>query len=409
MIGANISNAFLSLRSSKLRSFLTMLGIIIGVAQIIVLIGLGQGIKKDITDEITQLGSNVLIVISGKVKTSQGGFNPGATVGASTLTENDITEIKKLPDIVDATPMGLMTTVPTADGKQVTGAMVMAVDPSFFEFTNTYRIVDGRFFNSNESDQKKKVIVIGTYVRDALFPGLAPQDAIGKVIALGKENFTVIGTMEMAQQTSFIGNGASTQIGVVIVPFTTAKSVNTNTQIFRIGLKANDSADVKVVAKTVQAKLTELHGSDDTTVFTQEDLLKVVDNILGLITKAIVGLASISLLVGGIGIMNIMLVAVMERTREIGLRKAVGATRGNILLQFLTESIVLSLFGGALGVGIATVASIIVKKQFELTIIVDTRSIIIALGFALAVGIIFGIAPAAKAALKNPIEALRYE
>ncbi len=408
MIGENISNAFLSLRSSKLRSFLTMLGIIIGVAQIIVLIGLGQGIKKDITSEITQLGSNVLIVLSGKVQTSQGGFNPGASVGASTLTENDFTDLKKLPDIIDATRIGLLSAVPTADGKQADGAMIMAADPSFFQYTNTYQIVSGRFFNEAENQQSKKVIVIGNYTRELLFPGVDPTAVIGRTVSISKENFTIVGVFEMAQQSSFFGNG-STQIGVVIVPYSTAKSVNPNTQIFRIGLKASDNADVKVVAQNVQNTLNELHGANDTTVFTQEDLLKVVDNILGLITKAIVGLASISLLVGGIGIMNIMLVAVMERTREIGLRKAVGATGGNILLQFLTESVVLSLFGGAIGVAIATVASVIVKKQFDLTIIVDSQSIIIAMGFALAVGVIFGLAPAAKAALKNPIEALRYE
>ncbi|MFA5107407.1 MAG: ABC transporter permease [Patescibacteria group bacterium] len=408
MIGENISNAFLSLRSSKLRSFLTMLGIIIGVAQIIVLIGLGQGIKKDITSEITQLGSNVLIVLSGKVQTSQGGFNPGASVGASTLTESDFSELKKLPDIIDATRIGLLSAVPTADGKQADGAMIMAVDPSFFQYTNTYQIVTGRFFNETESQQNEKVIVIGNYTRELLFPGVDPAAVIGRTVMISKQNFTIVGVFEMAQQSSFFGN-SSTQIGVVIVPYSTAKSVNPNTQIFRIGLKANDSADVKVVSRVVQEKLNELHGTNDTSVFTQEDLLKVVDNILGLITKAIVGLASISLLVGGIGIMNIMLVAVMERTREIGLRKAVGATGGNIMLQFLTESIVLSLFGGAIGVGLATVASVVVKKQFDLTIIVDTQSVIIAMGFALAVGVIFGLAPAAKAALKNPIEALRYE
>ena len=163
------------------------------------------------------------------------------------------------------------------------------------------------------------------------------------------------------------------------------------------------------VATTVQAKLQELHGADDTTVFTQEDILGVVEDILGLITKAIVGLASISLIVGGIGIMNIMLVSVTERTKEIGLRKAVGASNRAILGQFLTEAVVLSVLGGAVGVLLSMIVGLLVKQQAGLTILVDIRSIGIALIFSVAVGALFGVTPAIRAARLNPIDALRYE
>ncbi len=409
MIGQIIASAFQSLWTKKTRSVLTMLGVIIGVAQIIALIGLGNGIKKDIASEITQLGTNVLFIIPGKVQTSSGGFNPAASVGASTLTDADVVAIRQLPDITDVMVMGLMAALPTAGTNQAAGAMVLAAQPNFLGFVNMYKIANGRFFTAAENDAMEKVIVLGKDAALQLFPDVDAAEVIGKTVTLGKNDFTVVGTVESTQTNSLFSSPGSGSVGLAIVPFKTAKDVNQNTQIFRIGVKASDSADAKAVKATISAKLKDLHGADDTTVFTQDDLLKVVDSILGLITKAIVALASISLVVGGIGIMNIMLVAVSERTKEIGVRKALGATRSSILGQFLTESVVLGLVGGAIGVGIVSVASTIVRQKAGVTIVVDWYSILVATLFSIGVGVIFGLLPAVRAARKDPIEALRYE
>lgn len=411
MLGQAFLTALRSIWSKKTRSVLTMLGVIIGVAQIVALIGLGNGIKRDVNSEITSLGSNILFVIPGKVQDASGGINPAASVGASTLTEADVVAIRKLPDIVSVIPLGLTAAVPAVGGKQATGTIVMASEPEFLDFLTMYKLVNGRFFAEADNSAQAKVIVIGKETAAGMFPGVSPDKIVGQEIQLGKESFTVIGLVEMRQQSSslFSSSGPTSGGGLAVIPYKTAKALNPNTQIFRVGVKASEQADAKTVKKAVVAELQELHGTDDTTVFTQDDILNVVNNILGLITTAIVALSSISLIVGGIGIMNIMLVAVSERTKEIGLRKAIGATRSSILFQFLTESAIISLLGGGIGVGLVSIASVIVKAQANLSIVVDLYSIMLAVVFSLGVGIIFGLLPAFRAARKDPIEALRYE
>lgn len=407
MIWHAFNNAFRSIWTKKTRSFLTMLGVIIGVAQIIALIGLGQGVKKSVSDQVTQLGTNVLFVLPGKLQDSNGGFNPAASVGASTLTEKDLTLLKSLPEITTITPVSLLAGAPAVDGKLAVGAMTVAVEPDYFKVLTTIKLEAGRQFSEADNTNKAKVLVLGKKISAQLFPNVADADVVGKTVTIGKNSFTVIGIINDKQANSpFGGDSFAT---MTFLPYLTGKATNDNVQIFRIVLKIDPNTDTKAFAKKISGLLKEQHGVEDITVFSQEDLLKVVEDILSLITTAIVGLASISLIVGGIGIMNIMLVAVSERTKEIGLRKALGATRASILIQFLTESAIISLLGGGIGVLIVTVASIIVKAKANLEIIVNWNSIGIATGFSLGVGLLFGLLPAFRAARKDPIEALRYE
>lgn len=400
--------ALRSIWSKKTRSILTMLGVIIGVAQIIALIGLGQGIKKQVTTEVSELGSNLVFIASGRLLDEQGNLNPSASAGgASTLTDDDVAVLRRLPEITDSAILSLLAGIAVVGDKTATNATNLAVDPSYFELFSTAKLVAGRTFTQTDLDERRPVMVMDSGPRNLLFPGLSASDVIGKKVMFGKTELEVVGALETPPSTSaFGGSGFS---NALFVPYTTAKVINENTQILRVLLQVDPELNVDEVIKKVEATLLAEHGVEDFTVLTQEDLLGAVNSILSLITTAIVGLASISLIVGGIGIMNIMLVAVSERTKEIGLRKALGATRASILVQFLTESAFISLLGGAIGVALVTLASIIVKAQANLDIIIDLNSIMIATGFSLGVGIIFGLLPAIRAAKKDPIEALRYE
>lgn len=407
MIFTALANAFRSIWTKKTRSLLTMLGVIIGVAQIIALIGLGNGVKKSVSDQVTQLGTNVIFLLPGKLQDSNGGFNPSASVGASTITESDLTFLKQQPEIEQLSPISLLAGTPVAGDTQASGVMTVAVEPPFFSIVTTLHLEAGRLLAAEDGATKAKVLVMGQKVSTQLFPGVANAQVVGKTVTIGKNTFTIVGVVNDKQSNSPFGSDSYGSM--TFMPYQTGRAVNENAQIFRIVMKLDPNVNAKAFAQSLTQKFVARHGVEDVTVFSQEDLLKVVDNILSLITTAIVGLASISLIVGGIGIMNIMLVAVSERTKEIGLRKALGATRASILIQFLTESAIISLLGGAIGVGLVSVASIIVKQKANLEIIVDWHSILIATSFSLGVGLLFGLLPAFRAARKDPIDALRYE
>lgn len=411
MLWENLKMAFGSLRNAKLRSFLTMLGIIIGVAAVTSVIAIGQGVKQAVVGQVSDLGTNLIQVSPGKAfsgdqddqaGSSGGGFNFAASLGASTLTEEDVKTIQGINSVEAVTPFMMVSGIAKAGAKEATGALVMGTTPDFPRVINQ-KIGHGSFFKQSDAREA----VIGYKTAQQLYGD--PVAAIGKTVTLRNQPLKVVGVFEKPKQEGALAGAGFDS--VLIMPFSTAKTFNNNVaQIIEIDAKVTSADRVDATKKTIQGRLKANHdGQDDFTVLTQEEQLKVFDQILALLTTFIAAIAAISLVVGGVGIMNIMLVSVTERTREIGLRKAIGASRSAILSQFLIEALTLSILGGALGVALAYGQGLLVSKLANITPVFSLETIALAVGVSAAVGIIFGIAPAIKAARKRPIQALKAE
>lgn len=402
MIWQNIKMAILSIRSAKMRSFLTMLGVIIGVSSVLIMIAIGDGVKKEITGQISDLGTNLLTVVSGKVGTSNGFAGAASSLGTSTLTKQDAASIKELDQITDVAVMNLISGIVSANGKSSSSAIVIATDQSMSAL-RSLNFSSGQFFNSRQNDNKEYVAVLGGSLSKTIF---GEADPVGQKIKLRNKDFTIIGVIKPTDEVSTLGGNSFDS--AVYIPFKTAEKMTGSSQVFRIIARVNDADNINATKSIIESNLKENHGGqDDFSVLSQQDLVKTFSSVLDMLTSFVVAIASISLLVGGIGIMNIMLVSVSERTREIGIRKAVGATFGNILWQFLIEAVVLSLAGGAIGLAVAFLVGQLVKHLAHITPDFSVRAIVVATSISVIVGVVFGVAPAIKAAKKRPIEALK--
>jgi ABC-type antimicrobial peptide transport system permease subunit len=400
----NLKMAFASLGNAKLRSFLTMLGIIIGVAAVVAILAIGAGVKQAVQDQIVGVvNANAIAVTSGKSSAKSG---PGASsLGASTLTLNDIDYLSKLDHVQAVAPMSLISGN-VANGSIVSSnELLIATTPPFAK-TQTLKFESGRFLD--DSDKGKAVVVLGGNAKTDLF---ADTDALGKTVTIRNTKFTVIGVLKSTDAAASSFSAGPSLENAVYLPLDTATKITGSAPpIIRLLVQVDNTPNVPAVAAAMKSKLLAGHGGqEDFTVLTQKDILSTVDTILSLLTTFIVAIASISLLVGGIGIMNIMLVSVTERTREIGLRKAIGASSATVLSQFLIEAVVLSVIGGAIGIAGAIGLATIAGKLAKITPVFTFDSIALAVGVSAAVGIIFGIAPAIKAARKRPIQALKAE
>jgi putative ABC transport system permease protein len=403
MFFENLKMAFVSLRNAKLRSFLTMLGIIIGVAAVVSILAIGAGVKKAVQDQITGVvNANAIAVASGKVDL-KGGRGAASSVGASTLTQKDVDALAKDAHVTAVAPMSIVSGIVANGSTTAEGALLLATTPDFAK-TQTLKFDSGRFLQASDAG---KNVVLGGQVKQDLFGDGA---ALNQTVTLRGLKFTVVGTLKSSD------SGASALAGpsfddAVYLPIDTAKTFSGGTpQILRILIQVDDSANVASAADAARATLKSTHGGqEDFTVLTQKDILSTVDTVLNLLTTFIVAIAGISLLVGGIGIMNIMLVSVTERTREIGLRKAIGASSATVLSQFLIEAVVLSVIGGALGILAAMGQATVAGRLAHITPVFTPEAITLAVGVSAAVGIIFGIMPAIKAARKRPIQALKAE
>ncbi len=383
-----------SLRANKLRSALTTLGIIIGVFSVILLVALGSGLQKYITDQISGLGSNILFVLPGKAGAGQ---RPGNSVNKLTISNSLFLE-SRLGTIAYVSPIISKITTIKYGNKASKGTQVWGVSSVFPQIIKT-EFVRGTFFTKTQEKNGSKVAIIGPTVSSTLFPN---TDPIGKKITFTDGKYTVIGVT--SKKGSVFGQD---QDNVVVIPFQAARKQFSATTVNYIYLSAKTPELVSLVKKQASRILLTKLEEDDFTIMTQEQTLETVTTITSTLTSALGGIAAISLLVGGIGVMNIMLVSVTERTKEIGLRKALGAKRQDILFQFLLEAIILSLAGGIAGIVLGLGASLILASFFVAS--VTPWSVILAFVFSFAVGVVFGIAPEMRESRLSPIEALRYE
>lgn len=396
-------SAIISISRNKLRSFLTTLGVVIGVLSVILLTSIGNGLTVFVERQFETLGSNLLIVSPGEIINEEGGFNQEAaalSLATSKLSQEDVTAIKRV-----GYPLGQVSPViegsvdvRTEQGKRK--GYSVATSPEYTDLRNT-KTTQGRFFNETDVSSSRKVAVIGSKINEKLFANVNP---IGQKVTLNRIKFEVIGVAESKSSGSFGGPDIDSS---VYIPITTAKSALGQDKISYILVQAQNKNEITRAKDKIKEVMLKRMDQEDFSVIDQAEILDTIQTILGTLTLGLAGIAAISLVVGGIGIMNIMLVAVSERTREIGLRKALGATPNNIMIQFLIESAILSTLGGLLGIILGILGAMAIRNFFPATPALN--SILLAFGVSLGTGIIFGVYPARKAAQLNPIEALRYE
>jgi putative ABC transport system permease protein len=406
---ASIRIALRALRVNKLRSMLTMLGIIIGVAAVITMIAIGAGAQARVEEQIRSLGSNLIIVLPGSV--TAGGVRMGAG-SRSTLTEDDAYAIQREIAEVQAAAPALRGTGHVVSGNSNWSTVFFGVTPEYFEARN-WVVASGRAIEPADLSGSAKVALLGETVARNLF---GDADPIGQVVRVRKVPMQVIGVLERKGQ-SLMGQD---QDDVILMPITTARNrvlggnVAKLRSVGSISIKVRDGADMTEVESQIRELLRQRHRlqfgqEDDFTLRNLSEVLGASEQSSRIMTMLLAAIASVSLLVGGIGIMNIMLVSVTERTREIGLRMAVGARGRDILSQFLVEAVTLAVIGGLCGIVLGVAGSYAIGHFAQWRIEVNTDAILLAVGFAAAVGVFFGFYPARKASRLLPIEALRYE
>jgi putative ABC transport system permease protein len=407
--------AFRALAANKLRAALTMLGIIIGVGAVITLMSVGEGVSVYIEEQFQGIGSNLLFVIPGAFDEAASG-PPGMTASGAELTMSDVEALRdpiRTPDVARIAPQVFNSTV-VATSKEDTISDVSGVTPEYAQVRNWYPAA-GRFVNDQDLISRARVAVVGRTVVDNLFPeNPYPLD---QSIKINGVPFRVVGVLEEKGGSQF-GDEDNT----VLVPLTTAQTRlfpargrSGDYQVSVIFVEAVSEERMDAAAEQVSVILREQHeidfrDDDDFSVISQSDIISVFGQVTDVLTIFLGAIAGISLLVGGIGIMNIMLVSVTERTREIGLRKAVGARRRDILWQFLLEAMTLSVIGGLIGIAIGVAGAQVISSLVDgFSAVVSAQAVLLATTFSAAVGLFFGIYPARRASLLNPIDALRYE
>lgn len=383
-----VKMAVQSVWSNKIRSFLTMLGIIIGISSVIVLMGMGQGTKESVSQQIESLGTNLITV---SITSNR----------SKAFSTKELNTIKAKPGIKNIAPE-FSSTANVKAGNNTASTSMEASTPSYAEIRNL-SVSSGRFINQRDQDNRYKVAVVGIDVANELY---SSTDVVGQTINVNGVAFQIVGVLA-AQGTSSTGSGDDR----IIVPLSTAQRLTKTTSIRTFYVEAKSKDTVDEAMGYLQLFLNTKFGASSNSyrIFNQSSILDTVNKTTGSLTTMLSGIAAISLLVGGIGIMNIMLVSVIERTKEIGIRKAIGAKRRTILFQFLLESAGISAIGGMLGVALGYGLGYLVGKILKMNVSISLNVVLGAVAFSVAVGVIFGMYPANKASKLSPMEALRFE
>src|SRR3954471_5285028 len=392
-----------SILKNKMRAMLTMLGIVIGVGAVIVMVAVGNGAQKQVEGAIGGLGTNLLMILPGS------GAPGGASGGAGSfnrLTIADADQLKRDGTLLAAVSPIVSTRTQVIGGGRNWRTSINGVSTDFLTI-RAWAIASGAMFEQSDAASSRKVAVLGATVAEKLFPG---TDPVGSQLQIGKVPFQIVGVLAAKGQNAM----GQDQDDVVLVPYTTAQNrLSGNVRIGQILASTADQKDIPAAQEEVKSVMRVAHKldgqDDDFTVRNQAEIAAAASSTTKVMSSLLAAIASISLLVGGIGIMNIMLVSVTERTREIGIRMAIGARGSDVLTQFLIESVVMSVLGGVIGLGLGFGGGALVAKLAGWTVATPLSAVFIAVGFSAAVGVFFGFYPARKAAGLNPIQALRYE
>jgi putative ABC transport system permease protein len=403
LLGETVAVAFQSIRANKLRAVLTMLGIIIGVGAVITMVALGSGAQKAVEDRIAALGANVFTVRSGQAR-----FGGIRITDRTILSTDDYEALLRDSRLLEAVVPEMEGRLQVEYGNQNSNIEVIGTTSNYIEVRN-YTTPYGRMFTSGDDEARRRYAVLGAAVPRML--GANPAAMVNQTLQVGGINFEVIGILSTKGSAGGWGNPDEQ----ILIPLQTAKyRVFGSDRLRSLAVQVADGVPIEQGMVDLERVLRREHRirpgqENDFTIRNQQDLLTTQQQTTEVFTTLLASIAAVSLLVGGIGIMNIMLVSVTERTREIGVRKALGATRGNIMLQFLVEALALCLVGGVLGVFLGIGAAIALSRIMQWNTLISPAAVTIAFGFSALVGLFFGLWPARRAARLDPIDALRYE